>query len=156
MVDQRARTNPITRPTPEPLIINELRVNSTIYGYLLATRVQARKASNGKIFLDLRLRDQRGSEIIARYFDPPPSEARMPQEGKIVLLEGTVENFQGQTQIRLARAMLDESLAINLFVLGTRRPIAELEAAFQQLMSKVDHSGLRELLQQCFTLEVRD
>ena len=156
MIDQQARTNPMTRPAPEPLIINELRVNSTICGYLLATRVQTRKASNGKLFLDFRLRDQRGSEIIARFFDPPPSEAHMPQEGKIVLLEGTVENFQGQIQIRLARAMLDESLPLDLFVLGTRRRIAELEADFQQLLSKVDHPGLSELLHRCFTSEVRE
>ena len=156
MVDQRARTNPTTRPAPEPLIINELRVNSTVCGYLLATGIQTRKTTNGKAYLYLRLRDQHGSEIIALYFDPPHVEARMPQEGKIVLLEGTVENFQGHIQIRLARATLDESLPIDLFVLGTRRPTAELEADFQQLMSKVDHPELSELLQHCFTPEVRE
>jgi 3'-5' exoribonuclease len=155
MVDQRARTNPITRPTPEPLIINELRVNSTVCGYLLATGIQTRKASNGKAYLYLRLRDQRGSEIIARYFDLPRTEERMPQEGKIVLLEGIVEDFRGQIQITLTRALLDDSLPIDLFVLGTRRPIAELEANFQQLINKVDHPGLSELLQHCFTPEVR-
>src|SRR5437868_6202492 len=135
MVDQLAQAGIISRPAPEPLIINELRVNSTVCGYLLATGIQTRKANNGKFFLHLRLRDQRGSEIIARYFDPPRTEARMPQEGKIVLLEGIVENFQGQIQIKLARAMLDESIPIDLFMLGTRRPIAELEADFRQLMS---------------------
>ena len=65
----------------------------------------------------------------------------MPQEGKIVFLEGTVEDFRGQIQIILARAMLDESLPIDFFVLGTRRPTAELEADFQQLIGKVDHPG---------------
>ncbi len=156
MVDQLARTNPMIRPAPEPLIINELRVNSSVSGYLLATGIQTRKASNGKIFLHLRLRDQHGSEIIARFFDPPRTEVGMPQEGKVVLLEGTVENFQGQIQLRLARAALDETLPIDLFALGTRRSRADLEADFQQLMSKVDHAELSELLQHCFTPEVRE
>lgn len=156
MVDQLARTNPMSRPAPEPLIINELRANSHVCGYLLATGVQTRKANNGNFFLHLRLRDQRGSEIIARYFDPPRTEAGMPQEGKVVLLEGIVENFQGQIQLRLVRAALDETLPLNLFVLGTRRPIKELEVDFQQLMSKVDHPELSELLQRCFTPEVRE
>jgi len=51
MVDQLARTNPMSRPAPEPLIINELRANSHVCGYLLATGVQTRKANNGNFFL---------------------------------------------------------------------------------------------------------
>ena len=113
-----------------------------------------RTTVNGKPYLHLRLRDQRGSEIIARYFDPPRTETRMPQESKVVLLEGSVEDYRGQIQIKLARAILDETLPIDLFILGTRRPIAQLEADFQQLLSRVDHPDLSELLQHCFRPEV--
>lgn len=144
----------IQETKPGPLIISELRANSSVCGCLLAIEVQTRTTINGKPYLHLRLRDQRGSEIIARYFDPPRIETHVPQEGKVVLLEGTVEDYRGQIQIKLARATLDESLPVDLFILGTRRPIAQLEADFQQLMGKVDHPVLSELLQACFTPEL--
>lgn len=154
MNDQLVQAGIMSRPAPEPLIISELRSNSTVYGCLLAIEVQTRTTVKGKPYLHLRLRDQRGTEIIARYFDPPRTETPMPQEGKVVLLEGTVEDYRGQIQIKLARAALDESVPIELFIVGTRRPGAQLEADFQQLMSKVDHPGLCELLQHCFTPEL--
>src|SRR5437764_15475852 len=105
---------------PELLVINEFRVNSTIFGWLFAVAVISRKTNSGKLFLDLRLRDQRGSEIIARYFDPPRLEAHLPQEGKVVLLEGIVEEYRGQIQIKLIRVQNDDSISTDRFTLGTR------------------------------------
>jgi 3'-5' exoribonuclease len=154
MVDQLARASTTSKPAPEPLIISELRANSNVCGCLLALEVQTRTTVNGKPYLHLRLRDQRGSEIIARYFDLPRRETYMPQEGKVVLLEGSVEDYRGQIQIKLARAALDESVPVELFILGTRRPVAQLESDFRQLMGKVDHPGLSALLQNCLTPEV--
>ena len=138
----------------EPLVISELQVGRTISGWLLAVEVQMRSAKSGKLYLHLKLRDQRGNEIIARQFDPPSTEARGPQAGKVVLLEGVVEEFQNKLNIRLSRAELDEAAPADLFILGTRQPIEHLEAEFHLLMSKVAHPGLSELLQCCFTHEV--
>ncbi len=75
-------------PAPEPLIISELQLKATIYGWLFATEVQVRKTAHGKPFLDLTLRDQRGNEITGRCFDPPDNEVLIPREGTIVFLEG--------------------------------------------------------------------
>ncbi len=71
--------------TPVILVIGELNVNSAIFGWLFAVEVTSRKTNSGKLFLDLRLRDQHGSEIIARYFNPPRLESHLPQEGRVVL-----------------------------------------------------------------------
>jgi len=139
---------------PEPLVISELQVGRTISGWLLAVEVQMRPAKSGKLYLHLKLRDQRGNEIIARQFDPPSMEARSPQAGKVVLLEGVAEEFQNKLNIRLSRAELDEAAPADLFILGTRQPIEHLEAEFHLLMSKVAYPGLSELLQCCFTPEV--
>ena len=114
--------------TPEILIIGQLKVNSTIFGWLFAVEVISRKSNSGKPFLDLRLRDQRGSEIIARYFDPPLLETLLPQEGKVVLLEGIVEEYRSLVQIKIMRVQNDETLPSDLFTLGTRCSIAQLEA----------------------------
>jgi 3'-5' exoribonuclease len=141
---------------PELLIIGQLNVNSTIFGYLFAAEVTHRKTNSGKPFLDLRLRDQRGSEIIARHFDPPLLETHLPQEGKVVLLEGIVEEYRSQVQIKLLRVQNDESIPSNLFTLGTRCSITQLEADFQRLVDKVDHAGLNKLLHNCFADKVME
>jgi 3'-5' exoribonuclease len=136
--------------TPELLVISQLTVNSTIFGWLFAAEVISRKTNGGKLFLDLRLRDQRGNEIIARYFDPPNLETLLPQEGKVVLLEGTVEEYRSQVQIKLLRVQNDETIPVDSFTSGTRCSIVQLEADFQHLIDKIDHPGLSALLRNCF------
>lgn len=140
--------------TPVLLVIGELNVNSTIFGWLFAAEVISRKTNSGKLFLDLRLRDQRGNEIIARYFDPPRLESQLPQDGRVVLLEGVVEEYRGHVQIKLIRVQNDDSVPADRFTLGTRCSIAQLEADFQRLVDKVDDPGLRMLLNNCFAAEV--
>ena len=143
-----------TTPAPEPLIISELRLKATISGWLFATEVQVRKTTNGKPFLNLTLRDQRGNEIVGRYFDPPGNETLMPREGTVVFLEGVVEKYHNQVNIRLIRVVTDETAPSDLFLPGTRHPVAQLEDHFQHLMDKVHHPGLHDLLECCFTPEV--
>ncbi len=149
MLDQLIQTT-----KPELLIINELQVNSTVRGWLFAVEVQTRTAKNGNSYLHLKLRDQRGSEITALLFDPPHIETLIPQGGKVLLLEGLVEEYRNQVQVKLVSAKTDESVSVDLFILSTRRPLGELEADFRQLIDKVEHPGLSELLHSCFTLEV--
>ena len=79
---------------PEPIIISELGVNTEVRGWLLAQEVQNRTAKNGKQYRQLKLRDQKGNEITARQFDLPQRESNLPQAGKVVLIEGLVEEFQ--------------------------------------------------------------
>ncbi len=56
---------------PEPIIISELQLNAEVRGWLFAVDVQARADKNGKIFRQLRLRDQLGNEIKVNQFDLP-------------------------------------------------------------------------------------
>jgi len=153
MLDQPNQSDHTIRP--EPLAISELRIGSTIRGWLLAIEVQTRMATNGTPYLHLKLRDPRGNEIVARQFDPPRMEALSPQEGKVLLVAGAVEEYRGQLQIKLTRAEVDEAAPLDLFVLGTRRSLVQLEADFQQLMAEVQHPGLVALLRCCFTPEVQ-
>ncbi len=143
-----------TTLTPAPLLISELQANTNVYGWLFAVEVQTRPAKNGKPFRRLRLRDQRGNEIKALQFDLPRLETLLPQEGKVVLLEGVVEEYHNEMQIKLTSAELDESASPDLFLVGTRYRIELLEDHFRELMSEVSHPGLHRLLFDCFTTEV--
>src|SRR6266516_8189474 len=151
MLDQSVQRG--TSLAPELLLISELQLNTSVYGWLFAVDVQTRPARNGKPFRHLQLRDQRGNEIKAIQFDLPRTEPLVPEVGKVVLLEGVVEEFHNDTQIKLTRAELDDSVSPDLYVVGTRRSIGLLKDHFQELMSKVRDHGLRILLRDCFTPE---
>ncbi len=138
----------------EPIIISELQLNAVVRGWLFAVDVQIRPDKNGKPFRQLRLRDQRGSEIKVNQFDLPRIEPLAPQKGKVVLIEGVIEEYQNNTQIKLTRAEIDETASLDLFVVGTRRRIELLEDNFRKLMNKVHREGLQALLRECFTTEI--
>src|SRR5258706_1146250 len=93
----------VSRARPELLSIHNLEVNTTVFGWLFAAKVQTRTASNRKTYLQLILRDQQGNEITARYFEPPRLDTFILQEGKAILLEGSVEEYNNQVQIKLMR-----------------------------------------------------
>ncbi len=154
MVDQSVKRG--TVQAPELLIISELQLNTSVYGWLFAVEVQTRPARNGKPFRQLQLRDQRGNKIKAIQFDLPRAEPPVPESGKVVLLEGMVEEYNNEMKLKLTRAELDDSVSPDLFVVGTRRSIELLEGHFKELMSKVCHPGLRILLRDCFTPEVME
>jgi 3'-5' exoribonuclease len=139
------------KATPELLLIADLQVNSTVYGWLFAAEVSMRKAATGRMYLELKLRDSRGNEITARHFDLSRSEVQMPQEGKVVLIEGFVETYRNALQMKLSRVETDETIPTDLFIVSTRCPIVQLEADFEHLIDKVDHPGLRKLLRCCFS-----
>lgn len=152
MVDQLVQQNIPLKP--EPLIISELQINAEVRGWLFVADMQERTTRNSKPFRQLRLRDQRGNEITVFQFDLPPIETRMPQKGKVVLLEGVVGAYHNEIQIKLIRAELDETAPPDLFVVGTRRKIEHLEVQFWELMYKVHSPALQALLCECFTAEV--
>src|SRR5207244_2449847 len=138
--------------TPEPLVISELQGGRPVYGWLFTEEVETRRARTGRPYLHLKLRDQRGNEIVARQFDL--AEEPPLQKGKVILLEGSVDEYQGKLSIKLKRVEVDETAPAHLFMLGTRRPLEYLEAEFQLLVSQVSLPGLCELLQCCFSPEV--
>ena len=144
------------KATPELLIIADLQTNSSVYGWLFAAEVSMRKATTGRMYLELKLRDSRGNEITARHFDLSRAEVHMPQEGKVVLIEGFVETYRNALQMKLSRVETDETISTDLFIVSTRCPIVQLEADFEHLIDKVDHAGLRELLRRCFTAEIME
>ncbi len=139
---------------PEPILISELHVNTEVRGWLFAEEVLNRTAKNGRHYRQLKLRDQRGNEITAMQFDLPHRETLEPQGGKIILIEGLIEEFQNTMQIKLTHAESDETAPPDLFIIGTRRKREDLEDQFWKLLNKVQHPGLKALLLRCFTTDV--
>ena len=140
----------------EPLRISDFQVKTIVRGWLLVTETQDKWAKNGRLFRQMRLRDQRGNTITANQFDLPRGDILAPQAGRVALVEGMVEEFHNEMVLKLNHAQLDESASPELFLLGTRRPIEQIEEHFRELMSKVYHEGLHALLHRCFSTEVME
>jgi 3'-5' exoribonuclease len=136
------------------IIISDLAVNTEVRGWLLAEETHNRTTKNGKQYRQLKLRDQKGNSIMAMQFDLPLSEIKVPQAGMVVLIEGLVEEYQNARHIKLTRAELDETVPLDVFTVGTRHNIDELEAQFWNLLNTVQHPGLQAILHDCFTNDV--
>jgi 3'-5' exoribonuclease len=154
MENQNCRTLGDLPLKPEPIIISDLVVRMEVRGWLLAKEVQNRTTKHGKQYRQISLRDQRGNEITARQFDLPQGEINVPQNGKVVLIEGLTEEFQNTLHIKLHRAELDETAPLDLFVVSTRHNIDELEDQFWNLVNTVQHPGLQAILHDCFSNDV--
>jgi 3'-5' exoribonuclease len=152
MIDQIVQRSTLFKP--EPILISELRINTEVRGWLFVEDVYDRTTRNNKPFRQLKLRDQRGNEITVYQFDLPPRETRLPQKGKVVLIEGVVGEYRNGIQIKLIRAELGETAPSDLFVVGTRSKIDHLEFQFWELMHKVHSPELQALLYACFTADV--
>ncbi len=139
---------------PEPIIISDLMLNTEVCGWLFAEDVQNRTTKKGKLYRQFKLRDQRGNDITARQFDLPQQEVNVPEAGKVVLIEGLVEEYQNTLQIKLIQAALDATAPLDIFVISTRHNIDELEDQFWDLMNNIQHPGLQALLHDCFTNDV--
>jgi 3'-5' exoribonuclease len=142
------------RLEPKLLTISELQVKATAFGWLLVTETQTKLAKSGKLFRQLKLRDQKGNSITAYQFDLSRVETLIPEAGKVALLEGTVDEFNNEMVLKLSRAQIDEAVSPDLFLLGTRRSISAIEEQFRELFGKVQHPGLYEVLHRCFSPEV--
>jgi 3'-5' exoribonuclease len=147
-------TDSTQKDTPVPIKICDLAVNTEVRGWLLAEEVQMRTTKNGKLYRHLRLRDQQGNEILAIQFELPPGEINVPQVGKVVLIEGLAEEYQHKINIKLTKAMLDETAPLDAFLVKARHSIDELEMRFRNLLHTIQHPGLQAILYNCFTNDV--
>src|SRR5205823_12769509 len=75
-------------------------------------------------------------------------------EERVVEVEGLVEKYQNQVYLKLIYASIDESVPIDLFQVGTRHSIPQLQETFRQFTGKVSHGGVHELLDRCFSPEI--
>src|SRR5260370_37886191 len=78
---------------PAPLTISELKIGSSVRGWLLVTGLETRLAVTGMPYLYLKLRDQSGNAIVRRQFYPTRLAALAPSDSKELLVEGFLETY---------------------------------------------------------------
>lgn len=128
--------------------IKELSTGQTTDSlYLVADRsVRAHKNKPGQ-YLQLQLQDRTGS-IKAMYWDVPGDVAASVHAGEVYQVQGKVENYQDDLQIRVTairepRGQIDWSQ----FLPESTRSAGELEAEFDRVVARIADADYQALVQ---------
>ena len=135
--------------------LNELKKDEKIKHYLLLTKVTVKNTKSGKQYLDLELRDDSVS-LNAKMWDNFESFLPTAQEGTIVKVLGTLDEFNNQPQIKIERIRnitKDDDVSVDDFLPKSNRPINEMETEFRNVLSSIKNTFLKALLDKIFTKE---
>ncbi|MCI0403552.1 MAG: HD domain-containing protein [Acidobacteria bacterium] len=121
--------------------------NQTITSYFLVQSKSSRSTREGKPYLALRLADRTGA-VEARMWEEAEEAAAEFEQSDVVKVEATVENYRGQTQLkvrRLRRAKPDEVEAVD-FLPQTREDVEALYVELLAIARSLANEHLRALL----------
>ena len=129
----------------------DLKVGQQVTDIFLVNRFALAETKTGKPYLALTLADRTG-DIEARLWDHAEEWAPLAQEGCFVLVTATVEQFKGQTQLKLVRLEAADEAAVNMadFIECCPRNTQDMLAELEALIADIQHPGLRRLLEHVF------
>lgn len=102
--------------------IKELKAGDKVMDFFLVKSKRVKNTKTGKPYLDLDLVDRSGT-INAKVWEQAEKFGEMFERGDVIKVEGVVEEFQGQRQLRLTRL----------------RPVAQNEYSWEDLKKVSRH-----------------
>ncbi len=140
-----------TSQTSKQVFIRDLKENQQISEVFLVSRFNLAETKAGKPYLALALMDKSG-EIEARLWDRVDQLAPLAQEGSFISVQATVDQFNGQLQLKLLSlaAVSEETLALNDFFPASRRPQKEMILELKKCIKSIQDETLRRLLETIF------
>ncbi len=141
------------QPTPQSkqFFVAELRENQQFSDSFLVSRFSQAETKTGKPYLSLTLMDRSG-EIEARLWDRVEQFAPLAQEGAFVTVQATVDQFNGQLQLRLhsLAASPEESLVLDDFFPASKRSREEMLLELKKRIKAMRNRSLRHLMEEIF------
>ena len=141
-------------PTLPP--IRQLRADAHGWAFYLCVAKELRTSRQGE-FLSLTLQDATG-RIAARVFDDVENQKREFEAGEFVKAQGRTNMYNGRLQLvvdRVRRVLADQDRPIGFreedLVMSAPRPLDEMWADLQGLVSGVKDPHLRALLERLST-----
>ncbi len=128
--------------------LNELKVNDKILHFLLMTSFSVKTTKSGNKFLDLQLQDQ-SANYNAKMWANFDSFILTAKEGMVVKIQGTLEEFNNQPQIKIEkiRAASDEDKVYpSDFLPRSKRNITEMKKELFDFIESISDPYLKELL----------
>lgn len=80
--------------------IADFNVNDRIEGFYIIKEIEAKTASNGNLYLDIKLGDNTG-DINAKFWDCKAEDMNIYSVNSIVKVRGEVNEWQGKKQLRI-------------------------------------------------------
>ena len=124
----------------------DLSDGDTYHDVLLVRDKQVRVNRAGQKFLQLELDDRSGS-IAARHWNTTDGEAASFQAGDFLLVDGTVQLFQGQLQLIIHAFRRQDSELVRLidFLPATDKDVDDMERRLRGLLEEIRDPGLQAI-----------
>ena len=130
--------------------LNSLSTKDKLEHFLLLSGMVVKSTKTGKEYLDLELRDHtvvRNAKMWAN-FDSFLPKAKV---GSVVKVQGVLDEFNNQPQIKIDRIRLatsDDDVSPADFLPKSNRPIKEMELELSSRIEQISNEHLKQLIEQ--------
>lgn len=132
----------------EQKALNEFSVGDEILMYLIVSKCEVKTSKNGKLFLNLELRD-RSAALPSKVWDNAEEYAKKLKEGTVAKVAGLVEDFNGSPQIKIDKirpAQESDNVKPEDFLPRSRRPLSEMTDELNRVIDSISDPHLSQLV----------
>ncbi|MCF8354109.1 MAG: HD domain-containing protein [Melioribacteraceae bacterium] len=140
-------------PSKKELI--DIQVGEQISQFFILTKVEKKLTRAGKPYLNLMFRDK-SAEVTAKMWDNFEDFEKTVSDGSIVKVAGTIEDFQGQKQVKIDKIRLaipSDNVKHESFLPKSKRSLEEMITELKERLEKVEEPLIKELLDKILTDE---
>jgi 3'-5' exoribonuclease len=135
--------------------LNTLAKNDSVDHFLLVRRLDVRSTRSGSDFLSTELGDKTIS-LNVNVWEGFSEIASKGKVGDVVRVKGTIEEYQGNLQIRVSSIRLatrKDEVSPKDFLPNSKRDLKVMQDEFNKRISNTSDKFIKKLLQQIFTEE---
>ena len=135
--------------------LNILIKNDRIDHFLLIKKIELRSTKSGSDFLSMELGDK-STSMNANIWEGFSDLATRGKVGSVVKVSGTIEEYQGSLQIRVASirfANEKDKVRPQDFLPVSKRNLEEMQKEFNQKLKSISNKHLKKLLSEIFSEE---
>ena len=135
--------------------LNTLIKNDRIDHFLLIKKIELRSTKSGSDFLSMELGDK-STSMNANIWEGFSDLAARGKVGSVVKVSGTIEEYQGSLQIRVASirfANEKDKVRPQDFLPVSKRNLEEMQKEFNQKLKSISSMHLKKLLSEIFSEE---
>ena len=133
--------------------LNDLSIGDEFTMFLIVTKSELKTAINGKLFLNLELRDK-SSALPSKVWDNAEEYSKKLKEGTVVKVAGLIEDFKGAMQIKIGKispAKESDNVKPEDFLPKSQRPLSEMFNELDQVIASIKNPFLNQLIKVILT-----
>ncbi len=130
----------------------ELNTGDDVNHFLLLVKVEVKTTRTNKEYLNLELKDSSNS-LGAKIWDDFEDFLKNSEAGKVVKVQGKIEEFMGQPQIKINKLRLaakEDNISSEFFMPRSKRNLEKMLEEFNNRIEIINNAGLKSLLKEIF------